>query len=151
MPSSTLTDIKTKSTSRFSRALLSIDQFPEPLQMQMDGGKTSIGSPIGALCSILMLIVVIAYAAQKTVILVNGSDTNLQVTRLEDFFQGSESLTAKDDGLFFAFSFYNYLTPNTPVDYTFFSTAVFEAFNGDIIFHTTHACTDDELSYLFGN
>ena len=96
----------------------------------MDGGKTSIGSPIGAFCSLIMLIVVLAYAAQKTVILVNGSDTNLQVTRLEDFYEGTEPLTAKDDGLFFAFRLANYL--DIHVDYTFFNTGVIDSLNGGI-------------------
>ena len=70
----------------------------------MDRGKSAIGTTCGAVCSLFMLVVILVYAVQKTIILVNKGDTNLQRTRLEKNFEPTQPMTGADDGIFFAFS-----------------------------------------------
>ena len=73
----------------------------------MQDGQTSIGSKIGALCSLFLFVILLAYGAQKLAILVQKGDTNLTVTRLANYFDDTEKMTA-DDGMFFAFSVRNF-------------------------------------------
>ena len=71
--------------------------------MSMDKGKSSLETAIGAICTLLMLIIIVVYAVQKTAILINKGDTNLKNTRLENNFDFREPMTGIDDGIFFAF------------------------------------------------
>ena len=82
--------------------------------MSMDKGKSSLGTFKGAICTLFMFLIILAYAVQKTSILINKGDTNLKNNRLEDNFDLWEPMTGKDDGIFFAFLVYN---PSNPKYY----------------------------------
>ena len=73
----------------------------------MDDGKASIGSKIGAMCSLFLFIILLIYGGQKLSILVQKADTNLTVTRLSNYLDDTEKITA-DDGMFFAFTVRNF-------------------------------------------
>ena len=73
----------------------------------MEDGQTSIGSKIGAVCSLFLFVILLVYSGQKLAILVQKGDTNLAVTRLTNYFDDTEKLSA-DDGMFFAFTVKNF-------------------------------------------
>ena len=124
--------------------------------MSMDKGKSSIGTPCGAICSLIMLIVILMYAVQKTAILINKGDSNLQNTRLENYFDFQEPMTGAEDGIFFAFRVYNSLRPlYDRIDSSYYTIYVnnleykIDEETGskvaDLIEITTHPCTESEL------
>ena len=73
----------------------------------MDEGRTSIGSMLGTVCSLIMLVVLLSYSVMKTLVLVQRDDTNLTSTLIKDHFEATDALTASD-GLSFAFLVLNF-------------------------------------------
>ena len=61
-------DMEKKNCS-FNEKLLSYDQFGQPYIMQIDERRSALPSKMGCLCSILLLIVLVAYAGYKISIL----------------------------------------------------------------------------------
>ena len=59
------------------------------------------------MCSLFLFVILLAYSGQKLAILVQKGDTNLTVTRLTNYFDETEKLSA-DDGMFFAFTVRNF-------------------------------------------
>ena len=127
--------------------------------MSMDKGKSSIGTPCGAMCSLFMLVVILLYALQKTTILISKNDTNLQKTRLENYFDFSEPMTGADDGIFFAFKVFNaYNSKYGQLDSSYYRLSVgsyeftFDEKSGDYVSNftelKTHPCTMLELQQL---
>lgn len=69
----------------------------------MDEGKSKIGTSFGAICTLFMAVIILAYTARRTSILIRKEDTNLQQARLENNFDLTQSMTGAEDGIFFAF------------------------------------------------
>ena len=59
------------------------------------------------MCSLFLFIILLIYGGQKLSILVQKADTNLTVTRLSNYLDDTEKITA-DDGMFFAFTVRNF-------------------------------------------
>ena len=58
-----------KKSCNFKEKFLSYDQFGQPYIMQIDERKSALPSKMGSFCSILLLIVLVAYAGYKFSIL----------------------------------------------------------------------------------
>ena len=71
--------------------------------MRAYDGESAVKSPFGAFCSIILLLIMVGYTAQKTVILVNKSDTSVNVYN-EPFYYSNEDEFGYENGLNMAFS-----------------------------------------------
>ena len=69
--------------------ILSIDQFSETFSMKLDGESNEVRTFMGSLCSIVLLLVVLAYAYQKVDVYINKRDVDI-MTSVQRKFYGDE-------------------------------------------------------------
>ena len=66
--------------------------------MRLPEGETSVSSPTGILCSVVLFIVLIGYAIQKTSILISKRDIDINIFDVPFYFDSEESF-GYEDGL----------------------------------------------------
>ena len=81
--------------------LLEQDKFGQSPKMRLDGGKDALPSHMGALCSIVLLILLVAYAGYKVSVLEGRKAVDILQAIHEDHFDGSYVFGA-EQGLNFA-------------------------------------------------
>ena len=134
--------------------------------MQMDQGKSKIGTSFGAICTLFMAVIILLYTVRKTSILIRKEDTNLQQARLENNFDLSQSMTGAEDGIFFAFYVSNLFKEKYRyLDTSFYSLEVIsieetydenDQYKHESKSYEVHPCTDSEMKrlgdwYAFGS
>lgn len=66
--------------------LKSQDQFGETFNMKLDAGSDDVRSILGALCSLILFIIVLGFAYLKADVLINKKDVDILSTSNDSFF-----------------------------------------------------------------
>ena len=61
---------KKKFCSSTNSAFLSLDQFGVAYQMKLEDGNQSVSSPLGAIMSILLFLIISAFSLSKMIVLI---------------------------------------------------------------------------------
>ena len=69
-----------KIARKISNGLKTQDNFGEAFHMKLDNGANDLKSIMGSLCSLIVLLFVVAYAGQKMEILLNKKDVDVLST-----------------------------------------------------------------------
>ena len=82
--------------------------FGQGFQFKLpEGHEDKLNSPLGFFLTIILFILVIAYACIKLQILIEFDDTKISQTTLDSNFEIDDKITS-DDGIAFAFAFTSY-------------------------------------------
>ena len=90
----------------FNERLLRQDQFSQAFQIRIDEGKDALPSMTGALCSILLLIILLAYAGYKISILEGKKSIDIIQAVIENHFDEKHSFGG-EQGLNIAVAVYD--------------------------------------------
>lgn len=95
MESTTTARKKNKFCSATSNAFLSLDQFGVAYQMKLEDGNASVSSPLGAIMSILLFLVLTGFSTSKMIVFLGKKDINiLQTTQMHFYDDNYEFNTA---------------------------------------------------------
>ena len=83
-----------KKSCNFKERMLSYDQFGQPYKMQIDESRSALPSKMGSFFSILLLIVLVAYAGYKVFILEGKKKIDIIQAVQEDYFDDSYVFSA---------------------------------------------------------
>lgn len=98
--------LKKMSTSNCTNRLLNFDKFGQSFGIRIKDGKDVKPSKVGAICSLLLSVVLLAYTAYKIQILESKSRVDVLSSIVEDKFDGTDTFGA-DQGLNIAFNIAN--------------------------------------------
>jgi len=131
-----------------------MDQFGQGFSMRLDGPQSQVSTLLGTLCTLMLAIIVLAYAYQKMDVLMNRKSVDILSTVSELAFEETDLLTA-DHGLNFAIGFtaYNnereWMLPPEYGELVFNSLSWGSHPNGTFYLERkrlqTHPCTKEEL------
>ena len=101
-----------RKNNSFGQQLQRYDQFGQSFRLLIDEGSNTLPSKMGALCSILLLIIMMAYTSYK--IYIANSKRNIDIIQAvkENHFDDSHVFSAKQ-GLNIAAAVYNAFDPST--------------------------------------
>ena len=79
-----------------SRVFLSLDLFQSQSTWRVDEANASLASPVGAISSILLSIVLLAYTALKVDTFVNKKAVDIKVSEISDYYDSTVEFSANE-------------------------------------------------------
>ena len=97
--------------------MLAYDQFSQSFTIGLDEGKSAIPSPMGSLCTLLLLVFLIVAAVYKVTILEGKKAIDILSVVEENHFD-EDFIFGREQGLYIAAGVFNLFDPNTfyPID-----------------------------------
>ena len=150
---------RSKSTTKcgskgIKEKVMSLDSFAETFKVKFDDGKTALPTILGSILSILLFILTVAYAAQKTNIMIQKEGVDVITATKENYFADDYKFSA-GQGFQIAVGFTNFIDLEREIlDPTYGEIKIYRySFGlGDDQFPfvnieqiKTHSCTREEL------
>ena len=90
---------RSSSKNWLGAACIGIDQHKYGFQMRFDEGKDSIGSPCGSLLTCVTILLLLAYTAQKMIVLSTKSNISIVSTDINEHFGSDYTVQGSKNGL----------------------------------------------------
>ena len=83
---------RSSAIKRLGQSFRRLDQFPETVQFTIDGQETMFKTKVGAFCSLVMIVLVLAFGLARWVQMVHHEHAQITITTMEDFYTEKDIL-----------------------------------------------------------